>query len=257
MDSGFERYGRYGQTYASFNPINEQALAWYLKFARATGGPILELACGTGRLLYEIAQAGFDVAGIDLSKTMMGIAEKQMSHLSPDIRSHIKLHMIDMTDFHLDQDFGLVILSSNSLSELETRDKQLSCFRCTLNHLRPGGKFLVTVRRFDPSLYVDGRYSTSWSQPMGDSESRNRLVRRVESRLIDDDKNIRQKFYYKIIRPNGTETVEEYSSSFPVMLTEDYISLFAQSGFTFNAYVDYKEKPDDGKSPILCFVGCK
>ena len=38
-------------------------LEWYLKYARLTGGPILELACGAGRLLIPIAQAGYRIHG--------------------------------------------------------------------------------------------------------------------------------------------------------------------------------------------------
>ena len=120
IDSNLERYERFGWDYEYISPLTDNEIAWYLKFAGRTGGPILELACGTGRLLVAIAEAGFEAEGIDLSSCMLNIATKRISGLSPEVASRIRLHRMDMTTFELDRRFGLVIIADNSFSELKT-----------------------------------------------------------------------------------------------------------------------------------------
>jgi SAM-dependent methyltransferase len=56
----------------------EGDVEFYLAQARRTGGPVLDLACGTGRVAFPLARAGFDVTGIDKAPGMIAIArEKQ------------------------------------------------------------------------------------------------------------------------------------------------------------------------------------
>jgi ubiquinone/menaquinone biosynthesis C-methylase UbiE len=57
----------------SFGISGEEEVEWYLARARAFGGPVLDLACGTGRLALRLAQAGFEVSGIDDSAGMLNI----------------------------------------------------------------------------------------------------------------------------------------------------------------------------------------
>ncbi|MCP4641528.1 MAG: class I SAM-dependent methyltransferase [bacterium] len=61
-----KRYDLFGWDVAEHNPLSEEEVAWYLHYARATGGPVLDLACGTGRLLYRMAEEGCPATGLDL-----------------------------------------------------------------------------------------------------------------------------------------------------------------------------------------------
>ena len=55
MTDQLKRYELFGWDYPIQAPLSDEEVAWYLKFARETGGPVLELACGTGRLLCRLA----------------------------------------------------------------------------------------------------------------------------------------------------------------------------------------------------------
>ena len=65
MQTGLKRYELFGWDYEHHCPLSEQEANWYKRFLRKTGGPVLELACGTGRLLTCLAKEGCDVVGID------------------------------------------------------------------------------------------------------------------------------------------------------------------------------------------------
>ena len=58
----------------------------YERLARETSGPVLELACGTGRIALPLAERGLDVAGVDASDGMLAIAERKSAARSPAAR---------------------------------------------------------------------------------------------------------------------------------------------------------------------------
>ena len=254
MKTDLKRYELFGWDYEHHCPLGEKEMAWYKKFLRKTGGPVLELACGTGRLLISIAREGYEVVGIDLSMGMLHLAKERLSQLPLEVQKRIRLYNRDMSNFQLDQQFGFIIIADNSLRELTTKEQQLSCLKCVDHHLQPGGKFLVTVRRFDPTKFKNGRRDIPWSDPIRHPNTNDSVRRRMEIQLSEDGKWIRGVMFYKTIHANGSETIEECPFEAPVMLTDDYISLLSKAGFSSNVFVGYEEQEDDGKNSVLCFV---
>jgi ubiquinone/menaquinone biosynthesis C-methylase UbiE len=53
-------------------------IPFYVEYAKKSGGPVLELGCGTGRALIPIAKAGIEIWGLDISKSMLEIAKKEV-----------------------------------------------------------------------------------------------------------------------------------------------------------------------------------
>ncbi|MBP6545777.1 MAG: class I SAM-dependent methyltransferase, partial [Phenylobacterium sp.] len=56
---------------------------FYLDLARDRGGKVLELACGTGRILTPLVEAGFEVTGVDISRAMLDLADRKLQALRP------------------------------------------------------------------------------------------------------------------------------------------------------------------------------
>ena len=254
MNTDLKRYELFGWDYEFYGPLSEEEVAWYRKFAHRTGGPVLELACGTGRLLISIAKEGYEVFGIDLSTNMLRSARERVSQLPLEVQKRIRLHNMDMSDFQLDREFGLIFIADNSFRQLKTKEQHLSCLRCVHHHLRPGGKFLMAERRFDPTRFVNGRRSWSWSEPIRHPETGDLVTRRIETQLVENGKLIRGTMFYKTTHNDGSETIEECPFEAPVMLRDDYTSLFSEAGFSTSVFVGYEDQADDGKNPILCFV---
>jgi len=257
VDINLKRYELFGWDYEYINPLTEKEIAWYVEYAQRVGGPVLELACGTGRLLTAIAEAGYEAEGIDLSSSMIRTANERISRLSNEIASRIVLHHADITDFKLGRRFGLVIIADNSFRELGTREKQISCLGCVYRHLRSEGKLMVTVRRFESSQFTDGKRVSDWSEPIHHPVTHDLVKRKVETGLIENGKRTRSVYSYITTHKDGNETMEECISEAIVMLTEDYVSLFAEAGFSSNVFVDYEERVADGESPVICFVCSK
>jgi SAM-dependent methyltransferase len=107
-------------------------------------GPILELGCGTGRMLMHLAEAGYRVIGIDSSPAMLAEARIKVANSAESIQERISLLQGDITSFKLKERFGLIICSHNTLYHLK-RGERISCFRLIHQHLSDGGIFFIDI----------------------------------------------------------------------------------------------------------------
>jgi SAM-dependent methyltransferase len=114
---------------------------YYREQLAGTGGPILEPAVGTGRILIPLLEAGFAVDGFDVSGDMLAICRRHCDErgLAP------KLHEADMTTFTSPGEYGAVIVPAGSIVLLDGRSPTLAALRCFYESLRPGGRLIIDV----------------------------------------------------------------------------------------------------------------
>ena len=115
----------------------------YQDFARRTGGPILELACGSGRLMAPLLEIGERVVGIDSSGPMLERARQVLG--SAGLLRRAALHQADVRDFTLDERFRLAIFGLDSFGLLTGIDDHLAALRRIHQHLAPGGLLIMDV----------------------------------------------------------------------------------------------------------------
>jgi ubiquinone/menaquinone biosynthesis C-methylase UbiE len=95
---------------------------------------LLELACGTGRIAIRLAEAGFQVIGLDSSSVMLKVAREKSRGVP-----HIRWVEGDMRSFNLDQTFPLVIIPAHSFQNLTDPGSQLKALGRIMDHLSDGG----------------------------------------------------------------------------------------------------------------------
>lgn len=254
MPKGLRRYDLFGWDYAGHCPLSEREVAWYRRFAATADGPVLELACGTGRLACRLAEAGCEVVGMDLSEAMLARARADLAGLPANVRSRVELVRGDMTNFDLHRTFPLIYIADNSIRELDTLAEYHAFLRCVARHLDPGGVFLSTVRRFDPSRFAGGVCEYDWSEPVCNPETGESVSRRIILKLVDDGRMLSGNMIYRSVAADRAERVDECPFTVPVMLTDDYVEVFREAGLGVEVHVGYDMTVDDGKDPILCFV---
>jgi SAM-dependent methyltransferase len=115
--------------------------AFYRELACSTGGPILELACGTGRLTIPLALDGHDLVALDASSSMIRAARAKAEAK----RAEVEFVLDDMRGFDLGRRFSLVIVSCNSLAHLTANDDIAECLNRIAKHLAPGGLLAFDV----------------------------------------------------------------------------------------------------------------
>ena len=132
---------------------------FYREMAKRYGSPILELACGTGRISLMLAEEGHEIVGVELSPEMREIAQEKLQKLPEDVQSRVTLHKGDITDFNLDRTFRLIIIPS-SFKFLLTTDDQIACLRCVRNHLNDDGVFILDLYPGE-SFEENGAFTTA------------------------------------------------------------------------------------------------
>jgi SAM-dependent methyltransferase len=125
-------------------------IAWWVRHALAAGGPVLELACGTGRVSWPIARAGVEIVGLDIGSGMLRAAEAKRGREPYEVNARVRFVRGDMTAFSLGETFALAIVPFRALQALLTPEAQRSSLTCIRRHLRPDGRLIIDV--FDPRL---------------------------------------------------------------------------------------------------------
>lgn len=127
-------------------------IPFLLKLIGESGGPVLECACGTGRVMIPIAEKGFRVHGIDASEEMLDVLKKKIAKLGKDARNRISYERGDIRDFGINRKFRTCLIAFNSLYHLEKDSEIMDFLSCANNHLETGGHLIIDVFEFDPSL---------------------------------------------------------------------------------------------------------
>lgn len=122
-------------------------VAWYLEHARRLGGgPVLELGCGTGRVLVPLAREGIAVTGVDLSPDMLAQCRAKLAAAGPAAVARARLVEGDMRDLDLQgEQYRLVILPLYTFVHARTLADKRKTFAVIARHLAPGGELLMEV----------------------------------------------------------------------------------------------------------------
>ena len=123
---------------------------WYCRKATESGGRVLELGAGTGRVSLAIAQAGVSIHALDRSDAMLHALETKLAAQPPEVRSRVSLVAADMRTFAVPERFALIIAPFRAFLHNVTEEDRVTCLQRVRQHLRLGGRFAFNV--FHPSL---------------------------------------------------------------------------------------------------------
>lgn len=131
----------------------------YLEFTHRLGDPILELGCGTGRILLPLAEAGYRITGLDFSQGMLSKCREKLERMSRETQQRVTLIQGNMTRFDLREIFPLIIIPFRPFQHLLSVGAQLDCLHCVRRHLAPGGKLILDVFQPDPRRMHDPAFT--------------------------------------------------------------------------------------------------
>jgi len=131
----------YDETLAITSPREAE---WYLERAQRFGGPVLDLACGAGRLSLLLLRHGFQVTAIDYSLGMLNLFREKLEREAPDVRGRVKVLKGDMSGFDLGQKFKTIICCDAFYHNLTVED-EIACLQAVARHLTPQGRFLFNL----------------------------------------------------------------------------------------------------------------
>jgi SAM-dependent methyltransferase len=214
-------------------------LPYWLNLARQMGGPVLELGCGTGRVTLSLAEAGFEVHGLDNDRDMLDYVQRR---LSPGIPIH--LVSADLIQFSLPQRFPLILLPCNTFSTL-TKAQRVSALSCITAHLKDEAIFAFSVP--NPALLAilpeeaEPELEESFVHPNTGNPVQ---VSSAWERLPD---SVTVSWFYDHLLPDGRVERETVKITHHLMDINELISELNRAGFEFILYGDFEKhnyRPD-------------
>jgi SAM-dependent methyltransferase len=154
---------------AAYDAMNLVDAPFYVDLAKETGGPVLEIGCGTGRVLLPTAREGIEIYGLDNSAPMLAVLKQNIARENPEVQKNITLHAGDMRDFRLNRKFALVTIPFRPLQHMFTVPDQVAALKSAAAHVEDGGilAFDVYYPRFErlPLGIAEEILEAEWSPP--------------------------------------------------------------------------------------------
>jgi SAM-dependent methyltransferase len=257
---GYAEYSYTAEFYDQLTPYRERGdIDFFVEMAQASGGPVLEVGCGTGRVLIPTARAGIEIVGLDLSPFMLAVCRQRLAEEPPEVQGRVQLVERDMRDFDLGQQFALVTVPFRPFQHLTTVEDQMACLHSIHRHLAPGGRLVLDL--FNPSIpYLAApekleEYDDVPEFAMPDGR---RVARRARIAGRDYFNQVQDvELIYYVTHPDGRQ--ERLVHAFPMryLFRFEAEHLLVRCGFTIEAlYADYDKRPYGTKYPGELIWGC-
>lgn len=157
---------------------------YYRRTTAAYGGDVLELGCGTGRVLVPLLRDGHRVVGVDRSQPMLRRCAARIARLSPGRRQRAELVRADFRDLAFSRRWPLIICPFNTMMHLYDREDLQRFFSSVRRHLAPGGRFCFDV--LNPSLdWLTHDPKRRWSRTRFRHPSTGRLTYYTTNHVYD------------------------------------------------------------------------
>ena len=134
------------------DPASEPSRKFYLNQCTEVNATVLEIGCGTGRLLLELAKTGVSVLGVDTSLKMLEIAQSKCTNLTPQVKDNVAFIHSDIFEYTPSKNFQKVILPMRSLGHFLLPETRQQLFRKVFSLLEHNGEFLLDHFIFDPGI---------------------------------------------------------------------------------------------------------
>jgi SAM-dependent methyltransferase len=222
-------------------------LAAYVTLARRYGDPLLDVGCGTGRVAFELAQAGHQVVGIDTSTPMLERARRK--HSGP---ASIRWQEADVTALALDEQFGLAVFAYNGFMHLLEQPRQVAALERIAAHLKPGGALALDLPNPVEMFQVEDTPGLVLERIFNDPDTGEQVMQQSLASLDRAAQLLSVTWVYdrigadEVVHRHVVPVVLRYTMAAELRL------LLAQAGFAaVQIYGDYDFGPYDEDSPRL------
>lgn len=233
---------------------------FYLGEARKQGGPVLELGCGTGRILAPMARAGLRVTGFDLSARMLERCRKKLAAEPAEVRARVKFVQGDMTAFELGEQFRLIAIPFRPFQHLIEVEQQLRCLHAVVRHLAPGGRLILDFFQTDPRRMHDAEFLRE--RPAGPEtvlpDGRRLQVNERTVAFHRAEQKNEVEMYYDVTHPDGRAERLVFAFTVRYFFRYEVEHLLARCGLrVVELFGDFERSPLRDDSPDMVFVAIK
>lgn len=231
-------------------------LPLYRELAKTEGGRVLEVCCGSGRVLVPLALAGHEVVGLDASPHMLALSREKLAAAGPDVQARVRLVQGDMRAFALDATFDLAIVAVKSFAYLVERADQQRALAAIAAHLRPGGLLALDLLNPSPAWLMETPGSLR-QDLVAHVPERGVTVARTEAVVsIDRAAQVRViRSAYEIVRDDGSLAKRFVEWPYRYTYRFEAEHLLERAGFGIEGlYGGYAREPFTSDSSVMLFL---
>ena len=244
-------YAALARYYDLENADFTEDLDFWIELAEEFGGPVLELGCGTGRVLLNLARRGHAVTGIDNAPEMLDRLRAKLEAASGrHLAAPPSIVQAGMEDFDLPGSFGLAIMPFNTFMHLQTQEAQLAVLGRIRKHLAPGGALALDVTN-PAEAYAAQEQGLTLERSFADGD---RTVQQFSSVALDRAAQLaRITWIYDATAPDGSVQRSIVPLTLRYTFPAEMRLLLERAGFSLtHLYGDYDRSPfADGVGRML------
>jgi len=250
MDS----YASIARFYDLENAEFTEDLSLWVDLARQQGGPVLEMGCGSGRVMLHLAREGFDVTGVDSSPAMLALARRRLD-LQKSIAGRITVLEENFARLRLEKTFPLILLPFNTFAHMVDPADVRAAFKTVAAHLQPAGRVVLALPNPIP-IYGDPPEGLVLERVFRDEE-RDITIQQISSLRVDRAAQLGHiTWIYDEIDRSGTVTRTSVPMTLRYFFPNELASLLEAAGLRlFHLWGDYDRSPFAEDSPVLLAVG--
>jgi 2-polyprenyl-3-methyl-5-hydroxy-6-metoxy-1,4-benzoquinol methylase len=218
------------------------------RWARLLGGPLLDLACGTGRMALRMAALGYQVTGVDVVPEMIERARQKAASQS----ASIDWVVADARSFHLQKQFSFIYMLEHPFQFLLTREDQEAMLAHVREHLRPEGCFLFDTRNPNPQNLQEVRHPEGKQLMLPDG---GQLVI-AEERYYDAMTQLQHYTrHLTFLHADGQREEKTLRTALRYVYPQELEALLYYNGFQIRTlYGDWRQEPLTAASPEMICV---
>lgn len=226
---------------------------FYLDVIKRYGQPVLDIGCGTGRLLLDYRAQGIDIDGVDNSPEMLGICQAKAQQQGLTIQTYLQ----EMEALLLPRSYQTILIPSSSIQLVTDRELAKRTMQRVVTHLQPGG---VAVASFMLLRKADDPLEFEWEISAIRPEDGATISRRIRSRFDPLSACEGTEDRYQVLL-DGTVIAEELHRREPATRSytrEQARELFAQAGLgDIQVYSGFSLNPAQPEDDVFVVLGQK
>jgi SAM-dependent methyltransferase len=236
---------------------------FFLDVVRESGAPVLDVGCGTGRLLLDFMEQGIETDGVDNSPDMLALLREKAKQkgLQPNV------YFQQMEELDLPRRYQTIIVPSSSFQLVLEPDKALEAMRRFYAHLLPGGTlampFMVLWTKPSTETIVRQDWDEDWGgQPRRKTrpEDGAEVIRRTRSTFDLENQLESTEDHYEILLNGEIIASEDYvrSPATRWYTQQQAIDLYKEASFgNIRLTKEFTHEPASESDTVFCVLGEK